>query len=234
MINYNYLSCTDYDGKTKEINFCSDTLPETASEDFKLLVAHADTENPNLLHVRESNDYLDKTQIGELYVSKEALRKSHYTKDEINQTFLKKGLTEFYENTIYMRIMHNTGTYIFDGYFKMITKETLQTVLPTPSPGEDYEPTGNEISFDDFLKNYNVTCESYNGTARVSKDDGKIIGRLTAFRYSPSNGALTIKFQDLSAELDIDVNQSYDINLRYAQLSEDSALFLAAYRKITL
>lgn len=53
MINYNYLSCTDYDGKTKEINFCSENLPESASEGSKLLAVHHDKENTNLLHVRE-------------------------------------------------------------------------------------------------------------------------------------------------------------------------------------
>jgi hypothetical protein len=52
MINYNYLSCTDYDGKTKEINFCSENLPESASEEFEVLVVHTDKENKNLLHVK--------------------------------------------------------------------------------------------------------------------------------------------------------------------------------------
>ena len=56
MINYNYLSCTDYDGTTKELNVLSkaDTLPSTASEDYSLLVVRKDTANENLLHIQEA------------------------------------------------------------------------------------------------------------------------------------------------------------------------------------
>lgn len=53
MINYNYLSCTDYDGKTKEINFCSENLPESASADCTYLALHTDDDNPNILHVKK-------------------------------------------------------------------------------------------------------------------------------------------------------------------------------------
>jgi hypothetical protein len=53
MINYNYLSCTDYDGKTKEINFCSENLPKSASADCTYLALHTDTNNPDVLHVKK-------------------------------------------------------------------------------------------------------------------------------------------------------------------------------------
>lgn len=52
MINYNYLSCTDYNGNTKEINFCSDTLPESANAGWTYLALHTDKNNSNLLHIR--------------------------------------------------------------------------------------------------------------------------------------------------------------------------------------
>lgn len=55
MINYNYLSCTDSDGNIKEINFCPDALPETASQEVAYLTVHPDTENPNLLHVQKAD-----------------------------------------------------------------------------------------------------------------------------------------------------------------------------------
>ena len=61
MINYNYLSCTDYDGKTKEINFCSENLPESASADCTYLALHTDNNDPNILHIKKvSADDLKK------------------------------------------------------------------------------------------------------------------------------------------------------------------------------
>lgn len=54
MINYEYLSCTDSDGNVKEINFCPDTLPDTADkETYTLLSVHADTQDDKLLHVKQ-------------------------------------------------------------------------------------------------------------------------------------------------------------------------------------
>lgn len=66
MINYNYLSCTDSEGNTKEINFCpTEQLPDDPMQTTMLLRVHKDPENNALLHVEPFEIY----PVGSIYLS---------------------------------------------------------------------------------------------------------------------------------------------------------------------
>ena len=61
MINYEYLTCTDSDGNSKEINFVPGALPSTAKTEYTLLALYEDTKNSKLLHVKQINAPVKET-----------------------------------------------------------------------------------------------------------------------------------------------------------------------------
>lgn len=181
MINYDYLSCTDYDGTTKQINFVSENFPATISETFDILVVCTDSENDKLLHVKKlsSDTYLKKT--------------------DAEEDYLKKTDISLYQNTVCLAGVTQYNEADFDiefdieVYFQYMSKNQPREIAP------ESETLYNLM--DAILASLELNSVSFNLTGLIkvhySSEDITTIGIPTFIQVNNAN-AWTLAFRDLA------------------------------------
>lgn len=135
MINYNYLSCTDYNGDTKEINFCSKKIPESANADCTYLTLHTDA-NPKVLHVKEVDlETLRDTVVRPITkpISDSVVELQEALPWKSNKIY--KASMEFYANDIVLPNGKTTVSFCFSGtlYFS-----SLMYIAPSSFSKDSY------------------------------------------------------------------------------------------------